>query len=1289
MTAKLTLPALAVSSTLLFSTMPASAASGDIDTSFGNNGWVETVVLPDTIAPADEAHAVAQQADGKLVVVGHAQVDGNYDVVLTRYNNDGSIDTGFGNNGVVVQPIGDNADRARGIVIQDDGKLVITGVKYNIGTTTDIFLARYFPDGSLDPEFGSDGIVITAISGGRDSANNLLLQPDGKLIVAGSSASTSMLARYNTDGSLDTSFNGTGIAASPTGFTFVDVALQTDGKLVASGSLYTGSSGNFLVTRFNADGSIDNEFGTDGTVITDLGGSDVASNLIVQADGKVVVVGHTYKTPTQSIAIARYNSDGTLDNSFDTDGVLALSIGTSKSYGWDILEDADGKLVIAAEIFFSGSSTGTDIALLRLNSNGSLDASFNSDGIAYAAIDASSNYLDKPSRLLQQADGKLVVVGTTYANPASNGMDFSIARFNTDGALDNNFSGNGTLRQQLGTPGSEAYMNGLALQADGRIIAGGHATALGPDPDAVVVRYGSNGQLDTGFGSNGIAQTVVSGTQRIRATLLQHDGKIVSVGETYASNYNLLLLRHNSDGSADTTFGNNGQVHVNIISNNSHDSARAVIQQSDGKLVVVGESYNQSLARYVSVISRYNSDGSLDTSFSDDGIAIADVTPGNNHFNNVLQQDDDKLLVVGQASDGSTTRVSLVRFNNDGTLDSGFGNGGVRLATPGGGSAGGVDLTTQSDGRIVVALSANGNFALMRFNSDGSTDASFANNGSVQKRVGSSWNTTYAMATQDDGKLLLLGRSYSETGIAKATLLRFTPDGGLDPYFGTNGVTVIDRHFAFPTGLALLADGSILVGGSDRAPVTFLITRVIANSPDADADGVPDDFDAFPNDPTETADSDGDGIGDNADAFPADPAETADSDSDGVGDNADAFPNNSDASLDNDNDGLPDSWNLSCNATCQESSSLTLDALPDDGDNDGIPDASDNVVGDDNPPTVIAPMDISLVATGDTTEVVLGVATASDVTDGTLSALPDTTDNATTVSLAPGRHVITWSARDTAGNTGSDTQVVEITPLVRFSSSAQTVGEGSLVTITVTLNGNALAYPVTIPLELDASSTATNPADHDGTSNTIVIEESADPANTGSYQFVAGDDGLTGEADETVIFNIVADNGVDVLANAAIDTNASQHIVTLTELNVAPVMTGVRLSDGANETLFDGTAVDPHTLVRRNRQVMLTAELTDANPEDSHAFSWLINDVLQAETGAVLTLDLLDFDVGHYTISVQAVDDANPPEYSNILAADITLVPPPAIPLVRDSSGGALHWFSLLGILLMVRRRTA
>ena len=267
--------------------------------------------------------------------------------------------------------------------------------------------------------------------------------------------------------------------------------------------------------------------------------------------------------------------------------------------------------------------------------------------------------------------------------------------------------------------------------------------------------------------------------------------------------------------------------------------------------------------------------------------------------------------------------------------------------------------------------------------------------------------------------------------------------------------------------------------------------------------------------------------------------------------------------------------------------------------------------------------------------------------------------------------------------------MVEITPLVRFSSSAQTVGEGSLVTITVTLNGNALAYPVTIPLELDASSTATNPADHDGTSNTIVIEESADPANIGSYQFVAGDDGLTGEADETVIFNIVADNGVDVLANAAIDTNASQHIVTLTELNVAPVMTGVRLSDGANETLFDGTAVDPHTLVRRNRQVMLTAELTDANPEDSHAFSWLINDVLQAETGAVLTLDLLDFDVGHYTISVQAVDDANPPEYSNILAADIRLVPPPAIPLVRDSSGGALHWFSLLGILLMVRRRTA
>lgn len=1314
MTARLSLAAIAASSALLFNTMPASAASGDIDTSFGNNGWVETVVLPDTIAPVDEAQAVAQQADGKLVVVGQTQNDGNQDAVITRYNTDGSIDTSFGSNGVVIQPIGNSHDQARGVVVQDDGKLVVAGITNNASTSYDIFVARYLSDGSLDTSFGSNGVVVTALSSSGDYAESLLLQPDGKLVVAGYTNGTGMLVRYNSDGSLDTSFNGSGIATGTSGFSFIGMALQTDGKLVATGSFSNGSDNDFAVTRFNSDGSVDSGFGTNGTVLTDLGGNDIGRSVIVQADSKLVVVGYFFAGAAPNIAVARYNSNGTLDSSFDADGMLTLAVGPSASYGWDVLQDAGGKLVIAAESFIA-SGTMFDFTLVRLNDDGSLDTSYNTDGIATGAIDAAA-YSDRPRRILQQPDGKLVVVGSSFTSISTNTTDFSVARFNTDGSLDSSFAGDGTLRQQFGTPSSNAYLNGLALQPDGKIIAGGYAISTNSNQDPVLVRYDGNGTLDTGFASNGIAQAGLVGGQQIYATLRQDDGKVVSAGMSISGTQDFLLLRHNSDGSIDTSFGSSGQV-LTDLGTNLQDTALAAIQQTDGKLVAAGRSYNSSLGYQVSSLARYNSDGSLDTSFSGDGRLTIDVSGGNNWLNAVAQQADGKLLAVGQAYDGNTTRISLVRFNSDGTLDNSFGNAGISLATPGGSSAVGVDLVIQSDGRIVVALYAGGNLALMRFNSDGTPDTGFGNAGVFQQRVGSQSNTAFSMVEQDDGKLLLLGRAYSANGVAQAVLLRFTADGSLDPYFGDSGIQTLDREFTYPTSLTVQDDGNILVGGYNAAPATFLVTRVIGNSPDADADGVPDDVDAFPNNSDASVDNDNDGLPDswnascdatcqesssltldlflddsdndgvtnNNDAFPNDPGESADSDGDGVGDNADAFPGNSDASVDNDNDGLPDSWNASCDATCQGSSSLTLDTLPGDSDNDGIPDASDNVVGDDNPPQVIAPMDISLAATGDTTEVVLGVATATDVTDGTLSALPDTDGNATTVNLAPGRHVITWSATDNAGNTGSDTQVVEITPLARFSASAQTVGEGSLVTITVTLNGDALAYPVVIPLELDATSTATNPADHDGASNTIVIQETADPANTGRYQFVAGDDGLTGEADETVIFNIVADNGIDTLSNAAIDINAGQHVVTLTELNVAPVITGVTLSDGTRSTVFDGSEVEAHKVIRRNRQITLAAELTDANPEDSHSYSWMINDALQAETGATLTLDLLDYELGEYSVSVQALDNGNPPEYSNTLAADITLVPPPK----KDSGGGSLHWIWLLAGVLVARRKAA
>lgn len=454
---------------------------------------------------------------------------------------------------------------------------------------------------------------------------------------------------------------------------------------------------------------------------------------------------------------------------------------------------------------------------------------------------------------------------------------------------------------------------------------------------------------------------------------------------------------------------------------------------------------------------------------------------------------------------------------------------------------------------------------------------------------------------------------------------------------------------------------------------------------DRDGDGIDNDTELSGGTNPDNADSDGDGIDDGADAFPNDNSESSDSDGDGVGDNADAFANNPNASQDSDGDGLPED----CTGDC---GGLTADPFPDDGDNDGLPDDEDDIVGDNNPPVVSAPADIALDASGDLTTVNLGQATAVDARDGVINPVnPDTPDAQTTLELPPGHHVISWSAEDIAGNVGTAEQVIDITPLAGFETDSQTVGEGSLVSVVVTLNGDAVSYPVTIPLELDVTSTALNPDDHDGETHTITIEADAEPANTGIYQFVVGDDGLTGEADETVIFNLVENNTLDSLAGAVLDTARDRHVVTATEVNVAPELNSLSVIRG-EEVLFVAdaeaeTSTTPAYVARGS--VLLLADLTDANPEDSHTFSWEVNGRLMDVTSDELPLDLTDLGPGTHTVGVQALDNGNPPDYSNRLEMRVRLVAPaPAASPLPSFDGGSLSLGVLAaGALLGIRRR--
>ncbi len=266
---------------------------------------------------------MALQPDGKIVAVGTAEGLG---VALARYNADGSLDTSFSGDGKQTTDFA-GSDAANGVAIQADGKIVAVGTGG---------LARYNADGSLDTSFSGDGKQTTALRGRRRERGG---DPGGRQDRRGgpAAASASRLARYNADGSLDTSFSGDG--RQTTDFAGADgangVAIQANGKIVAVGQGAVG----FALARYNPNGSLDTSFSGDGRQTTDFGGSDAAHGVAIQADGKIVAVG--WGRPA-GLALARYNPNGSLDTSFSGDGKQTTA-GFGSANGVAI--QANGKIV--------------------------------------------------------------------------------------------------------------------------------------------------------------------------------------------------------------------------------------------------------------------------------------------------------------------------------------------------------------------------------------------------------------------------------------------------------------------------------------------------------------------------------------------------------------------------------------------------------------------------------------------------------------------------------------------------------------------------------------------------------------------------------------------------------------------------------------------------------------------------------------------------------------------------------------------------------------------------------
>lgn len=760
----------------------------------------------------DEGHAVAIQPDGKIVMAGHSIIS-SYDFSLVRYNSDGTLDTSFDGDGKVTTDFnfgGVNNDFVLSVAIQPDGKIVAAG---RCDSFSSIAVARYLSNGSLDTSFDGDGRVITIINN-ISSAFDVQIQSDGKIVIGGSGAifgsgvSRFVVVRYNTDGSPDTSFDYDGIAESSGINGFANsIAIQTDGKIIAAGIHNNAGNKDFGLVRFNADGSRDTSFGSNGNVSTPIGSlEDIIQSVALQTDGRILVGGHSDNATSRNFALARYNSDGSLDTSFDGDGKLTTAIGLY-DFANSILIQPDNKIVAAG---WSGGSLDNDFALVRYNTDGSLDTSFDFDGKAITRINNGTN--DIARAVVLQSDGKIVLAGQSHNGEI---RTFTLARYNTNGSLDNTFGNRALLGFSPSSGNDQA--NATVVQSDGKILVVGNSR-INTNYDFALARLNTDGLLDTTFDSDGkVATPIGSSDDFALASAIQSDGKIIVAGASYNGGLSsIALVRYNTNGSLDTTFDSDGKVTTAV-----GDSvvAYSVTIQSDGKIVVAGASFTTANSNDF-VVVRYNTDGSLDTTFDTDGIVTTPIGTSSDYAYSVHQQSDGKIVVAGYVSNGADNDFALARYNTDGSLDSSF-DGDGKVITTGTSEDLAFSSAIQSDGKIVVAGYTNNtsnDFMLARYNTDGSLDTSFDSDGIVVTPIGNSSDIAFSVAIQSDNKIIAAGNSFNGVNQDFA-LARYNTNGSLDTGFGSYAYDAYDAK-SFLSELALISIGKITIpigGGDDIA----------------------------------------------------------------------------------------------------------------------------------------------------------------------------------------------------------------------------------------------------------------------------------------------------------------------------------------------------------------------------------------------------------------------------------------------------------------------------------------
>ena len=761
------------------------------------------------------------QADGRILLLG-AATRGTTQLAMTRYNPDGTVDTTYGtlHNGTQCTAFrqGDIDVFRSAAALQPDGRLVVvtTTNQFSPGNGIQVAVARFNIDGSLDASFGNGGELVFPFGSGSAIARALAIQPDGRILVgAGTSVSSRevfTVFRLDPDGTPDTTYGTNGAFVG----TFdgvmqagVDLmALQPDGKLVIAGS----GNGRFKVQRLNADGTLDTAWGSSGsTTLTPFDGGDIA----LQADGSVVVAGDIVNTRIINntiitaawVAVARFTPTGVLDAGFGNGGIESPDI---EGAGAGVVVQPDGKITISADT----QDIPSTFVLMRFDIDGSPDTSFGTNGVEKAPLGARA----VAARLALRANGGFVVAGTS--TPGSGDQRVMIAAYGPSGAVDTTFNGTGFDSRQLGA--RQAAANAAAVQPDGRVLVTGtltNGTEIGGG--MFLSRFMADGTPDTSFGTGGSTILTFTAIDNADAIALQPDGRIVIGGMKAVIDRNgiqipsLAFARFNTDGTLDTSFGNSGVAVFNSGSPNPvREFVKAIAVQPDG--MIVGAGFVGASGGTDGFVARITATGQLDATFGAGGFAAVSMSSGSDEFWAMALQPDGRIVLGGRAETSpNLSTMAAARLTPAGTLDTTFGSAGIARVDFDGANAWAQSLALQPDGDIVLGGFAhpatNEDYALARLEPDGALDSSFGTGGKVTTDFDVDQQVIQAVKVLPSGKIVAVGHDTDNT----FGIVQYLADGSLDTTFGSGGHTTV-RMNAFKDvamALAVGADGTLYAAG--------------------------------------------------------------------------------------------------------------------------------------------------------------------------------------------------------------------------------------------------------------------------------------------------------------------------------------------------------------------------------------------------------------------------------------------------------------------------------------------